>query len=191
MIPHDDALLCVGPGWSGLINRAYDARPDDVSVIQVKEKFGGPRIYVDAAPDDYYDLLALNKARFAYITSPATHEKRQVGGGRTNEDFIIRLLKAREIRYFHGFTDADEDYLAAVLKALRAGIIPRNTTKRLRNEINAAMKGGFSPLKVLHLLKQNIPDTLLYTPAAPQHNPNTAKREVILSEYFVEEGEAI
>jgi hypothetical protein len=100
----------------------------------------------------------------------------------------MQLLKSNQVRHFHGFTDADEDYLAAVLKALQAGVIPRNTTKRLRGAIDDAMKaaGGFAPLKFLHLLRQNIPDALLYPPDTPQTNPNTAKREVILSAYLRE-----
>ena len=52
-----DALQCVGPGWSSLIHRAYNARPIGVHITDVKEKFGGLRICVDTAPDDYYDLL--------------------------------------------------------------------------------------------------------------------------------------
>jgi replicative DNA helicase Mcm len=34
------ALSCVGAGWSKLINNLYDAKPKDVVVIQVKEKYG-------------------------------------------------------------------------------------------------------------------------------------------------------
>ncbi len=142
-----------------------------------------PRRFI---PKTYYDLLALNKEQFALATSPAAQEKGQVGGGQSNEQFIIRLLKSREIKRFKGFTDDNESYLAAVLDALQAGIIPRNTAKRLRNELNAEMKSGFSPLKLLHLLKKNIPDAILYTPTDPQQaNASAAKREVILSEYLI------
>jgi len=44
---------------------------------------------------------------------------------------------------------------------------------------------GFSPLKLLRLLKKNIPDTILYTPADPQAQALSAKREVILSEFLL------
>ena len=140
-----------------------------------------PRRFI---PKSYYDLLDMNKEQFALATSPATQEKGQVGGGQSNEQFIIRLLKSKDIKRFKGFTDDNESYLSAVLDALQAGIIPRNTTKRIRNELNTEMKSGFSPLKLLHLLKKNIPDTILYTPSDPQTNASFSKREVILSEFL-------
>jgi hypothetical protein len=51
------AKQCVGRGWSSLIDRVYDALPEDTAVIDVKEKFGGLRIYVDSAPKEFWDLL--------------------------------------------------------------------------------------------------------------------------------------
>ena len=57
MIPRADALAMVGPGWSSLVNRAYDAKPDDVQIIDVKEKYGGLRIYPETAPGWYHDML--------------------------------------------------------------------------------------------------------------------------------------
>jgi hypothetical protein len=41
------ALKCVGKGWSELINKLFDEMPTGVSVLQVKEKFGGLRFYVE------------------------------------------------------------------------------------------------------------------------------------------------
>jgi len=51
------ALSCVGAGWSKLINNLYDAKPKDVVVIQVKEKYASLRFYVTSAPDWYFDLI--------------------------------------------------------------------------------------------------------------------------------------
>lgn len=33
------ALRSVGPGWRGLVEPAFDAKPDAVEIVQVKEKF--------------------------------------------------------------------------------------------------------------------------------------------------------
>lgn len=52
-----DARRSVGKGWAGIINNLYNAKPKKVLVIQVKEKFGGLRFYVDSAPDWYFDLI--------------------------------------------------------------------------------------------------------------------------------------
>jgi superfamily II DNA/RNA helicase/HKD family nuclease len=138
-----------------------------------------------AIPKRYYDWLAQNKQRFEFVTSPATQEKKSIGGGRTNEDFILRLLKAKAVHYYRGFTDEDEAYIRAVRRAFEAGNIPRNTAKRLKDAINARMTDGFDPLKLLHLLKHHIPDALLYPRTLPQLR--AAKREVILSEYLIQE----
>lgn len=43
----DEALQSVGQGWSGLIRRIYESKPEDVQVLQVKEKFGSLRVYTD------------------------------------------------------------------------------------------------------------------------------------------------
>ena len=56
-IDHETARLCVGPGWGPLIDEVYDRLPSDTIVIQVKEKFGGLRIYVDAAPEEFLNFL--------------------------------------------------------------------------------------------------------------------------------------
>lgn len=51
------ALSCVGDGWARFINNLYDAKPNYVSVIQVKEKYGLLHFYVSSAPDWYFDLI--------------------------------------------------------------------------------------------------------------------------------------
>ena len=53
----EDAVQNVGPGWEPLIRRLYAAKPEDVEVHQVKEKFGGLRFYIGAAPQEYRDLV--------------------------------------------------------------------------------------------------------------------------------------
>ena len=56
-IPREEAKLCVGAGWHKLIDRVYDDLPDGVIVVQVKEKLGGLRVYVEHAVLDFFDLL--------------------------------------------------------------------------------------------------------------------------------------
>ncbi len=152
---------------------------DAVDLLQCKPDT--PRCSI---PKSYYDLLTMNKDQFILATSQSVQEKKQVGGGQSNEQFIIRLLKSREIKQFKGFTDDEENYLNMVRKALQAGIIPRNTAKRIRRELNAEMKKGFSPLKLLHLLKNNISDAILHASNESQANDSVAKREIILSEFL-------
>jgi len=56
-LKRESALSSVGKGWSNIINRLYDAKPKNVQVTQVKEKFGSLRFYVSSAPEWYFDLI--------------------------------------------------------------------------------------------------------------------------------------
>lgn len=52
-ITEEEAVACVGRGWESLVRRVYNAKigiGTPVGIIQVKEKWGGLRIYTD-----YYD----------------------------------------------------------------------------------------------------------------------------------------
>ena len=52
-LSEEDAIQCVGKGWEKLVRRVYNAKTGmgiTVGIIQVKEKWGGLRIYTD-----YYD----------------------------------------------------------------------------------------------------------------------------------------
>jgi hypothetical protein len=56
----EDALASVGAGWAGLINRVYDVLESikgTVKIVQVKEKFGGLRIYTDYGNDELDQVI--------------------------------------------------------------------------------------------------------------------------------------
>ena len=56
--PLEDALSCVGEGWSKLVTKAYKAcAENDVCILQIKEKFGGLRFYVGSAPNEVLDII--------------------------------------------------------------------------------------------------------------------------------------
>jgi len=46
-ITREDAKKSVGPGWGSLIDKIYDFLPESSFVLQVKEKYGTLRFYVD------------------------------------------------------------------------------------------------------------------------------------------------
>lgn len=135
-----------------------------------------------AVPQQYYQWLDLNKKGFDLLTSDEIVEK-STGGGRSNEKYVIMRLKANDIKQFQGFTEDDEDFLKAILRALEDGIIPKNTSKRLKNELEREA----NPLKVLAILRKSIPESLLYS-HQPHYLSHPNPREVILSEYFIHEG---
>jgi hypothetical protein len=56
--PLEDMKRCVGEGWSNLIEECYNiCQENNVSVLQVKEKYGGLRFYVDAATESVFEVL--------------------------------------------------------------------------------------------------------------------------------------
>lgn len=133
---------------------------------------------------DYYGLLEKNKQGFEKATSEDTEITITASkGGASNVSFVTKLLKANEIKLFDGFTDEDEEYIQLVTKAFQEGIIPQNTAKKIANAIKK--ENGFNPLKILGILKQNIPDSLIAQENSSTGGHYHTKREVILSEYML------
>ncbi|MHB9097361.1 MAG: hypothetical protein ACYC5X_06005, partial [Syntrophales bacterium] len=91
--------------------------------------------------------------------------------------------KDGEMKQFQGFTDDDEDFLKAVLRAFEDGVIPRNTSKRLKQELEQEI----NPLKTLAIFRNNIPLALL-TGGQTVQGRELHTREVILSEYLTAKG---
>ena len=134
-------------------------------------------------PSAYYSMLDRNKAQFNLTVSGGELELGPARSSRSSEGYVIRRLKAKEFRYYQGFTDEDEEYIRLVLSAYEDGIIPGNTTKRIKKAIEREP----NPLKVLGILKMTIPGNLLGIQRPGQPNERT-RREVILSEYLTGEG---
>ena len=132
----------------------------------------------------YYTMLDRNKALFDLITSGDVLGGRGSGarGGLSNERYVIMRLKANEFRKYQGFTDDDEEYIRLVLKGYEYGVIPKNTTKGIKQKIEKEI----NPLKVLAILKKSIPYNILGV-ERPDKPIISSKREVILSEYLAGE----
>ena len=56
-ISRRDAKQMVGKGWSKILDRLYDLKPRNVYVTQVKEKFGGLRVYCGSADEEFYTAI--------------------------------------------------------------------------------------------------------------------------------------
>ena len=106
-------------------------------------------------------------------------------GGRDSATQVLRILKTNEISKFKGYTEDDEFYISRVAKELEEGGLPKQTSKTLLKEIGQELKKGINPLRILALLKKNIPAEFLQEPVAQSSAKIFGPREVILSEYFV------
>jgi len=133
-------------------------------------------------PKAYYPMLDKNKAKFELLTSIEDIEPARSGGGRSNERYVISRLKVKEFKNFSGFTDEDEEYIRLVRSAYDDGIIPLNTSKRIRRAIEKEK----NKLKILGVLKMNIPYNILGV-KQPGQIKESLTREVILSEYLLGE----
>lgn len=88
-------------------------------------------------PPDFYGLLDRNKDAFAAATSPENDDAIPRHKGGANDAYILKRLKAREIRHYHGFTDDDEEYIRNVIQLLIDGSLPSQPPRRLPKRSNA------------------------------------------------------
>jgi hypothetical protein len=94
---------------------------------------------------------------------------------------VLRVLKSNQIKYFPGYTEDDELYIRQVIKLIEEGGLPKQTTKTLQKKLSK----GVNPIKILGILRKNIPSEFFKEPAAESAAQTAGPREVILSEYLV------
>lgn len=56
-ITREEAKEYIGAGWSDLIDEIYNKLPDNAFILQIKEKFGGLRFYVDNISGEVQDFI--------------------------------------------------------------------------------------------------------------------------------------
>ena len=133
----------------------------------------------------YHGLLAKNKEAFIISTAEGEPDLKRRGGGRDSARNLIKILRSKEIHDFKGFTEDNDQYLDNVIKEIQEGGLPKQTTKNLYSEIQLELKNGIRPLRVLAVIRKNIPVEFLEKEPLAQKNDNRkTAREVILSEYF-------
>ncbi len=133
-------------------------------------------------PHDFYTLLDKSKATFAEATSADLDDTTPKHRGGANDAYVLKRLKAKEIRQYHGFTEDDELYIQNVIHLLADGALPRPTTKKVAE----ALRKEIEPLRVLAVLRRDIP-SLFFQATRAQQNPHAlSPREVILSSYLLE-----
>ncbi len=131
---------------------------------------------------DFYALLDKNKQAFEAATSLENDDAIPKHKGGANDAYILKRLKAREIRGYHGYTEDDEAYIRQVIQLLTDGALPRPTTKKVAE----ALKRAIEPLTVLGILRRDIPAPF-FQPTRVQVGPHAlSPREVILSSYLLE-----
>lgn len=145
-----------------------------------------PKVKREKLPADFYDKLEKNKQAFQFATTEEAVEVKAGRGGRDSAVELLRILKAtRDLRQY---TEDQEIYLKRVMNRLEEGALPKQTTKTCLKVLKKELKQGKpSPLKILALLQNSIPDELLKSHIAECAAQTFGPREVILSEYLITE----
>lgn len=133
---------------------------------------------------DFYELLDKNKKEFEFATIEEMPDVK-LRGGRDSATQVVRILKTNEIRHFKGYTEDDELYLKQVIKELEEGGLPKQTSKTLARKLQNELKKGINPLKILAVLRMNIPLEFLTQSTVQSAAQVFGPREVILSEYLI------
>jgi superfamily II DNA/RNA helicase len=129
-------------------------------------------------PDDFHNRLRMNKDAFEYAVSEGAGSDGPTGG-LSNEERVIRRLRTNEMKRCKRYTDSDHQYRREVLQAFLDGVIPENTTRRIKDELQKEP----DPLKALHIFREHVPDSILHA-QRERKNERDQRREVILSEYL-------
>lgn len=133
-------------------------------------------------PDSFFEMLSTNKAKFELDTTQGQEPTKT--GGRSNVSVIEKILKDKDFKNFKKFTDSDEEFLNEIRQRITDGRLAKKTAQIIKNEIEkmVAEVGRLDPMKVLHILQNNIRETKLGT---IQQEDTFHKREVILSAYLL------
>ena len=126
---------------------------------------------------EYYDLLNINKTLFLKPNEEDDIQLKKTGGSSNHKYVKLRVEYAiKEGR----LTDTQEEYLKKILSLYETGVIPNDSSKRIKDEIEKETDS----LKLYQSVKANIPDTYLITRKNTKKVDNNTK-EIILSELLI------
>jgi len=127
-------------------------------------------------PDNFFPMLQTNRAKFTLDTTA----KEETGGnrGRSNAKYIEdRIIKDKLFKNFKGFTETDEEFIAAAKTTLKEGKMAKKTAQIVKKELEKVIE----PLHVLQVLRKY---GRIQLDINKQNNNKFQKREVILSGYI-------
>jgi len=134
-------------------------------------------------PKDYFDYLNKNKSAFRESTTEVELPEPGMKGGRDSATFVLKMLKSKQVKKCLSYTEDDEIFVQELTCLIEEGALPKQTTKTLVK----ALAGQTDPLKILGILKTNVPAAFFKDTMAESTAQTSGPREVILSEYLVGE----
>lgn len=132
----------------------------------------------------FYDLLDKNLSALKETGEYEDEEFSSKRGGKDNAARLSKILNAKEVKRYQGFTENDEEYIKKVIQELNTGGIPKKISQKIYKKIKDTPDIVVNPIKLLGILKMTLPNDFLQ----PTQNDNkigvSTKKEIILSEYF-------
>jgi superfamily II DNA or RNA helicase/HKD family nuclease len=180
---HGNALLTYFR--KGKLQKFYLASKNSTKELDFMDAAQILDIPVDTAreniPVDYFELLNVNKQAFKESTTEVDLPEPGLKGGRDSASFVLKVLKSKQVKHCLSYTEDDEVYVQELTCLIEEGALPKQTTKTLVK----TLAGQTDPLKILGILKTNVPAAFFKDTMAENTAQTFGPREVILSEYLV------
>jgi len=132
----------------------------------------------------FYEMLNKNLEMLKKVDEHDIDEYSSKRGSGDNAARLSKLLNAKEIKKYQGFTDDDELYIKHVIDELDSGGIPKKITQKLYKKIQETSEIIQNPIKLLAILKTTVPSDFLQPTQNDIDKGINSKKEIILSEYF-------
>lgn len=132
----------------------------------------------------YFSLLRLNLEMLKTVSETEEDEFSAKRGSRDNSARLSKILSSKEVKNFKGFTEEDENYISRVIDELDSGGMPKKITQKIYKKVEETPEIIVNPIKLLGLLKTNLPSDFLRPTLQEQESGIYSKNEIILSEYF-------
>jgi superfamily II DNA or RNA helicase len=133
---------------------------------------------------EFYQLLKRNMDAIYNPENKDEIEESNNRRGLDNSVRLLRVLKSKDIKEYKGFTPDDEYYLDLVISELDSGGIPKKITQNIYSKIVDSPEIISNPLKLIGILKKELPDDFLGNEYLKGTNIDY-KKEIILSGYFI------
>jgi len=132
----------------------------------------------------FYEMLEKNLEMLKKVDEQEEDEFSSKRGSGDNAARLFKILNAKDIKKYKGFTDDDEEYIQHVIDELDSGGIPKKITQKLYKKIQETPEIISNPIKLLAILKTTLPSDFLQPTQNDIDKGINSKKEIILSEYF-------
>lgn len=132
----------------------------------------------------YFTLLKLNLEMLKSVNEIEEDEFSTKRGSRDNSARLSKILKAKEIKNYKGFTEDDELYISRVIEELDFGGVPKKIAQKIYKKVEDTPEIIANPIKLLGVLKTLLPNDFLNPTLQEQESGTLSRNEIILSEYF-------